>query len=51
MLFAQLRKTRFYSYILQVRSVTYASHDCRNDGKIEAARVAKMYDNCARPEN
>lgn len=51
MLFSQLQNTRFYSYILQVRSVTYASHDRRNDGKIEAARVAKMYDNYASPEN
>lgn len=49
--FVQLQNARFYSYIPQVRSVMYVSHDRRNDGKIEAARVAETYDNYARPEN
>lgn len=51
MLLAQLEDAQFYSYTPQVRLVMYVSRDRRNDGKIEAVRVAETYDNYARPEN
>lgn len=41
MLLAQLGDAWFYSYIPQARLVMYVSRDRRNDGKIEAVRVAR----------